>query len=256
MTTQSQKAGDFSNNVQARYLHMGDNVYLQAEPSQLYARRGKGLEPQPTYVPISSPDRYTDEAAMGMVYSLFAKDAVATDITHFDKKVPGSNDVERRTTIRFVGIGGERFPIFLRGNHEPPCAVGSSVVVIEARDKNGELLSCGIWEKGIRWNCYPSLPLAKKWKYWRASERGIILALCATLTSLWFLKFHFSLYYEFTQSITSTNVLFFVSALALLASLLPAQMREATIRRRMEEFAYAVPTALSWDEVQSETAPL
>lgn len=130
MTNQSQKAGDFSNNVQAKYLHVGDNVYLQAEPTLLGGQGSEGLDPQPTYVPISSPDRYTEEAAMGMFYSLFAKDTVATDITHFDNKVPGSNDIERRTTIRFVGMRRERFPIFLRGNHEPPCAVGSPVVVV------------------------------------------------------------------------------------------------------------------------------
>src|SRR6516162_1609457 len=173
MIKQKQKSGDFSTNTQAG--HIGDKYYNYyfLEQTQLDRQHYEGLELKPNYVPIA--DRYIDASAMGKFYSLLAKEALVTDITHFDDKAPGSNVIVRRTTIRFIDKQGERFAIFLRGNHEPPCAVASPVVVVYAKDKNHKLLSIGIWEKGIRWKHYSSLALIEKWKYLRLME-GIIIS--------------------------------------------------------------------------------
>jgi hypothetical protein len=244
MIKQTQKSGDFSTNTQAG--HIGDKYYNYyfLEQAQLDRQHHEGLELKPNYVAIA--DRYIDESAMGKFYSLLAKDALVTDITHFDNKAPGSNVIERRTTIRLIGKQGERFPIFLRGYHEPPCAVASPVVVVYATDEDHQLLSIGIWEKGIRWNYYSSLALIKKWKYWRPMEGIIILASCIVLVFLWFLKIHFQFYYEVSSSISSTTVLWSLSSFVAVASLVPVQIREGVIRKRMEEFAQEVSTEVGY----------
>ena len=159
MNKQTQKSSDFSTNIQAEHIGDKNNYYhfhLEHEQPQLDHQHHEGLEHRPNYVLIAAPDRYTEGSAMGKFFSLLAKDALVTNITHFDNKAPGSNVIEKRTTVRFIGEQGKRFATFLPGDREPPCAVASPVVVVFANDKNHQLLSLGIWEKGIRWNYYPS----------------------------------------------------------------------------------------------------
>jgi hypothetical protein len=237
MINQSQRAGDHSTNIQAS--HIGDY--------HIHGNVGLVVPGQANYLPIAAPDRYIEESAMGKVYSLLAKDALVTDVTHFDKKAPGSKVTIKRTTIRGIDKQGKPIAISLPGDREPPCAVSSSVVVVDAKDKNDQSLAIGVLEKGIGWNYYPALVPMKRWKYWRFKEGVIISVLGIILFILWFLKIYFPVqfYYQFSTQINSTNVLYLLTIIVALAFLVPVLIRQEMIRKRMQEFAQEASTEVS-----------
>ena len=234
MAANQTQSGSYSNNLQAinvkaRHLHVGDtHNYFENHNSLEQSVRRQFAE-----------DRSIRAQGNGICYSLRAKDAIVTDVTHFEKKSSGSSElIEQITTIRFRGFGDRRFAFRLPGKQEPLCAIGSPVVVVEAENDYG-MLAFGVWEKDISWTYYSCTSLVDKWRFWRVWEGVAICALLAAKILLWCLRVRFGVYFEVTPSINFTTILLLVSPLTLFLYLAPSFAREAAMGVEMEEFARA-----------------
>jgi hypothetical protein len=233
---QSQTGDEHSRNTQigvARDVHVGDHndnsihLYLSSQERQA----------------ILGPARHLEDSVGGMYYKLFALDAIVTSVTPFQPKDPHGIST---TTVRMVDRDGRPDSFRVPGNEELPCVPNSRIIYVDARNKRNQPLVVGVLEEGsTNCKCWSLVPILAKWMYWRPLEAAGIGMFWATLFLLWYLKVHFSFYYEFDGSWNSTSLLLLLTVASPFCLMVPAEIRETTIKAKMKELAHEIFAASS-----------